>query len=288
MNIRELMSFRLNSPVRCGCLQLWAGIVLTTAYAGSYAQKMAPCEGNGPNDIMVRVGPLCVDKYEASVWSGPAGTGTRYPQGNPRYPNSFPPNGNWTQPLFAASIKGVQPSTFLTWFQAQQACALSGKRLLTNAEWQMAAAGTPDPGLNGNSVTECNTNTPSAVPTGSATSCISRWGVRDMVGNVSEWVADWIQGSGISTNGSPYPHWDPDWLAVSTKAYGDDSISGINEAVHLEAPQTGPAVGNPDGMPAAITRGGFWLGGSGDGVFALYAGHTPSSLDNATGFRCAR
>src|SRR3972149_9688 len=27
------------------------------------------CRGNSINDIMVKVGPLCVDKYEASVWS---------------------------------------------------------------------------------------------------------------------------------------------------------------------------------------------------------------------------
>lgn len=35
------------------------------------------CIGNDPvNDIMVKVGPLCVDVYEASVWSGADGTGT--------------------------------------------------------------------------------------------------------------------------------------------------------------------------------------------------------------------
>ena len=123
---------------------------------------------------MVRVGPLCVDKYEASVWSGPAGTGVQYPQGNPRCPATFPTNGNWTEPLYAASIKGVGPSTFLTWFQAQQACALSGKRLLTNAEWQMAAAGTPDPGVGGNGVTECNTNTTGSIVTGAAANCQSK------------------------------------------------------------------------------------------------------------------
>ena len=133
-----------------------------------------PCRGNSVNDVMVRVGPLCVDKYEASVWSGPAGTGVQYPQGNPRYPATSPTNGNWTEPLYAASIKGVGPSTFLTWFQAQQACALSGKRLLTNAEWQMAAAGTPDPGVGGNGVTECNTNTTGSIVTGAAANCQSK------------------------------------------------------------------------------------------------------------------
>jgi hypothetical protein len=148
------------------------------------------CRGNSPIDIMVPVGPLCVDKYEASVWSQPGGAGVQYPSSDPRYPATFPPNGNWTEPLYAASVKGVSPSVFLTWFQAQQACALSGKRLLTNAEWQMAAAGTPDPGLAGDGVNTCNTNTPGPLPTGSAATCISKWGVMDMVGNVGEWVAD--------------------------------------------------------------------------------------------------
>ncbi len=32
------------------------------------------CPGNDANDVMVRVGPLCVDKYEASVWDRADGT----------------------------------------------------------------------------------------------------------------------------------------------------------------------------------------------------------------------
>ena len=249
------------------------------------------CLGNSPRegkDIMVRVGPLCVDKYEATVWSQQGAAGVQYPQANPRYPTWFPVTGNWTKPLFAASVKGVQPSTFLTWFQAQQACALSGKRLLTNAEWQMAAAGTPDPGLSGDGAITCNSNTPTALPTGAAAACVSRWGVRDMVGNVSEWVADWIQGGGVSANGSPYAQWAPNNHTRATPTYGDDIISGINESPYMEAPQTGYAISLADAMPAAISRGGYWLGGTGNGVFALDAGHTPTSLDNATGFRCAR
>jgi formylglycine-generating enzyme required for sulfatase activity len=265
-----------------------ATAALAAAQAGRPPEGI-PCPGNGPTDEMVRVGPLCVDKYEASVWSEPRGRGSQYPQSLPRYPATFPVNGNWTEPLYAASRKGVGPATFLTWFQAQQACALAGKRLLTNAEWQMAAAGTPDPGTLGNGVTECNTNSTGSVLTGAAANCRSNWGVHDMVGNVQEWVADWIQGPG--NNGSTVSGaFTPLAMSIATPAYGGDWIGGINEAFHLEAPQTGPnsADATPDAMPAGIVRGGMWSSGTQAGVFFLEASHTPTSLDNATGFRCAR
>jgi hypothetical protein len=127
----------------------------------------------------VKVGDNCIDTYEASVWSIPpsntslvrrvqagkatltdltAGGATLLSPSSsctPSYPANFPNTGNWTPVpgsnppspgAYAASIPGVPPSACITWFQANQACALSGKRLVRNGEWQRGAAGTPDPG----------------------------------------------------------------------------------------------------------------------------------------------
>jgi Sulfatase-modifying factor enzyme 1 len=224
------------------------------------------CVGNSADDYMVKVGPLCVDQFEASIWPNADGTGTPYGvfTGQVAYPGGFPENGNWTTAVYALSRAGVLPSTEVTWFQAQQACALSGKRLLTNAEWQMAAANTPDS-------TSCNVSSGAVANTGSFGSCVSNWGVYDMVGNASEWVADWMQG-----NTDP---WAP--ATVLTNAtYGLDRMVGTNPAQYQ---------GNGQNFPAALLRGGSWNDGTAAGVFALLASYGPAlTTVNSIGFRCAR
>jgi formylglycine-generating enzyme required for sulfatase activity len=143
---------------------------------------------------------LCVDKFEASVFTLPTGKGTQYGVMKDDYPSSFPDNGNWTTPLFAVSVPNAVPSRHVTWFQAQQGCALSGKRLLSNAEWQMAASGTPDMGKD-DGVADCAISSTLA-QTGSRTTCKSNFGVHDMVGNLSEWVGDWFQSNAKADGGS--------------------------------------------------------------------------------------
>ena len=246
----------------------------------------------------VRVGTVCVDKYEASVWQVSAsskalirklqaGKATAHDltaggatligcelvaDARSNYPANFPISGQWTPApgfdppspgVYAASVAGVRPTTCTTWFRASQACRLSGKRLIRNDEWQDAAAGTPDPGAADDHSTTCNTTRPSSaadlVATGSRAACKSNWGAFDMIGNALEWVADWVP----LANGCNSSWFDGNDLAC------------------VGAPGTST-------IPGALVRGGGFLDGERAGVFNVRGDFEPSFYDAGTGFRCAR
>ncbi len=236
-----------------------------------------------PRDSVL-VGRLCVDKYEASVWEIPASkpwliaavregriasaTGLagaiQHGVGGDDYDPACPDTGAGCTTFYAASLPSVTPSASLTWFQAVAACRNAGKRLLTNAEWQAAALGTPDHNRD-DGVADCNVASTTfalpedPVPTGSRTGCVSDVGAFDMTGNLWEWVGDWTETAAHCV------HWDP--------AYGSDVTcfdgGGVNHA------------------PAALLRGGTFDGVSA-GVFAVNAAFDPTSSFSAFGFRCGR
>jgi hypothetical protein len=229
----------------------------------------------------VPLGNLCVDRFEASVWDVPAtneklvgkirkGTirsasdlaaATRRGAGVDDYGAACGDDGVGCVDAYAVSVAGVAPSTFATWFQATAACRNAGKRLLTNAEWQAAALGTPDTGEADDGSTTCNTDNlaPGPVATGTRTACVSNAQVADMIGNVWEWVADWVP---LSNGCGGF------WLA--------------NDWQCLAGAAAAP------GGPGALLRGGSFGDLAAAGAFAILGDHPPTDSQTYIGFRCAR
>jgi hypothetical protein len=222
----------------------------------------------------VKVGSTCIDKYEASVWETTdagliqkikAGTVTlaelqagavQRGVNSDDYGQGCPDTGNGCVNLYAVSIPGVKPSLRLTWFQATAAAKNAGKRLPTNAEWQAAALGTPDGA-------PCVVNATGPGPTGTA-GCVSDAGAFDTVGNLYEWVADWVPGAATAC---------PGWAPIGT--FNSDDLMCLAGAATTEA-------------PAALIRGGGFGNGADAGVFAVSGLNTPSGPHTDVGFRAAR
>jgi Sulfatase-modifying factor enzyme 1 len=173
------------------------GIALATALlVGAASMASAQC---APDAILA--GTVCMDTYEASVWRVPDPTGANVglvkkiqegtataadltaagathvgtASNNYDYTPCMPEGQGCANEIYAVSLLGVTPSAFGTWFQAQEACANSGKRLPTSAEWQVAANGTPDTAGADNGTTDCNTDdlAPGLTATGARSGCVS-------------------------------------------------------------------------------------------------------------------
>ena len=256
----------------CGGGQYCGEDAVTRGQIAVFLKRLALVLGSCSPD-MVPVGPTCIDKYEARVWEVPpanlaliqkikAGTATlaelqagatQRGATSDDYGPGCPDTGKGCVNLYAVSIAGVTPSRFLTWFQAAVAARNAGKRLPTNAEWQAAALGTPDGA-------PCNTSSGALQATGAAAGCVSGVGAFDMVGNLAEWVADWVPRS-VGFCGS--------WGAFS-----DDQQCLVGAAT--------------TGAPGALIRGGNFAVGTDAGVFAVHGLNAPSSAFNGIGFRAAR
>jgi hypothetical protein len=249
--------------------------VATPALAGFPKTPVKKCA----NDAVV-AGTLCLDTYEASVWrvTDPtgankslvkkiqkgqataaaltAGGATQLGTASDDYAPCTDDGQNCTNDIYAVSLPGVTPSSRITWFQAQEACANAGKRLPTSAEWQVGANGTPDPGPD-NGTTDCNTfSSFMAEPTGSRSSCVSARGAYDMVGNLYEWVADWVPRSTAC----------PGWAGFSND---DMCLSGASTT---------------DNGPGALLRGGSFNSGTNAGPLAVSGYDEPSYSASTSAF----
>jgi len=106
----------------------------------------------------VSLEPYCIDKYE--------------------YPNNY----------------GKKPEVGLSFFKAQELCISEGKRLCTEAEWELACRG-PDnnnyPWGNQKDISKCYIGKIDDHRSGTYDYCFSGFGVFDMSGGVWEWTSDW-------------------------------------------------------------------------------------------------
>jgi hypothetical protein len=265
-----------------GIAGLALGLVLgsgSAALAGLPSTPIGRCNADA-----VPAGTVCLDTYEASVWRVPDPTGRnatlvrKITRGRATaadlarggavqlgvtgddYAPCTDDGQRCMEDVFAVSLPSVQPSAYVTWFQAQAACANAGKRLPSSAEWQVGANGTPDSGPD-DGVADCATDGALVARTGARRRCVSARGAFDMTGNLTEWVADWL----------PHP--------AQCQIWGH-GLS--NDLMCLAGART------PPGLPGAVVRGGYYF------FFGEFAGPLTVAAEEPTngfhyiGFRCAR
>ena len=156
--------------------------------------------------------------------------------------------------------KEDRPIVNVTWEEAQAFCYLSGGRLPTEAEWEYAARGGKD-GLVypwGDTLTHEYANYGGAVGSDQwrytapvASFPATGFGLHDVIGNVWEWCADWVDGN-----------------------------------YYLKSPETDPT--GPASGEERVARGGSW--GFGPRYLRLSARvmARPDSRGDNIGFRCVQ
>jgi sulfatase modifying factor 1 len=160
---------------------------------------------------MVLITDYCIDRYEASLQF--ASTGVVW--------SPYRPPG-LGDTLRAISVRGATPQGYIDQLSAGVACAASGKRLCTDAEWLRACQGpggwtypwgnsaqpgtcndaravhpaveyygTTDPWIYEHLDQPCLNQLPAGLErSGERAGCVSAEGPQDMMGNLHEWTSD--------------------------------------------------------------------------------------------------
>ena len=197
----------------------------------------------------VNVGAFQIDTYEV--------TNAQYRKFIQEAKRPLP--DDWENETYPSG-KGGHPVTYVTWDDADSYCKWAGKRLPTEAEWEMAARWDTDRKRPiayfypwGDSFKRGKANTDSGgpgkvMPVGSYEDGKSPYGAYDMTGNVKEWTADWYK----DYAGNPFK----------------DEFS--------------------DGTEVKVARGGSWRDKKYDVLGSCRFKYSLTHADDDLGFRCAK
>jgi formylglycine-generating enzyme required for sulfatase activity len=238
----------------------------TAIPAGTYSRGSSaggPGEPDFPMHEVTITVPFRIDRYEVTNarYAACVAAGVCRAQGSR---DSNTRSDYDTLPAYAAF-----PVLHVSWDDAVDFCGWLGRRLPSEAEWEMAARGAADeraypwgdlePDCDHANFTDATTGIPCVTDgdtdaVGARPLGASPYGVHDLAGNVAEWVSDFYQ---------------PD-------TYATDCATGCVDP-------TGPADG-----PDRVVRGGSWDGDA-DAVRVSERSYAaPNTRDEFTGFRCAR
>jgi serine/threonine-protein kinase len=209
-----------------------AGMVAVTG--GTF--KMGATGGNYEADEtpphFVTVNPFYIDVVEVTVAQF-----ARFANGSGYVSEAERKGDATTWRTFNVADRQRHPVTHVSWNDAATFCRYYGKRLPTEAEWELAAKGYSENVYSwGNSFSAERVNTRERgagqpIPVGDLSNA-TPFGAYDMIGNVWEWVADWYGGgyygeSPASNPGGPGSGQERVIRGGSFKSLGDRATTTI-------------------------------------------------------------